>query len=97
MHRQARADKREGPACDRTEQEATTAPVRGGSGEDPRLGWAHWAQVAHRRHTGQLGEAPKASNQHTLGSGLARSKDCSEAPAAAGTQVNLLCGTRLPN
>lgn len=72
-------------------------PQRPRSGEAPGKTPGSAGPTGHRWHTGQLGEAPKASNQHTLGSGLARSKDCSEAPAAAGTQVNLFCGTRLPN
>lgn len=63
MHRQARADKCEGPACDRTEQQATRARSGEAPGKTPALA----GPAGHRWHETQLGEPPKASNQHTLG------------------------------
>lgn len=103
MHRQARADKCEGPACDRTEQQATRARSGEAPGKTPALA----GPAGHRWHETQLGEPPKASNQHTLGSGLACSKTLSQGPGSSrdpshcGTRysgwVNLFFGTRLPN
>lgn len=63
-------------------------PQRPRSGEAPGKTPASAGPTGHRGHEGHLGEALKASNQHTLGSGLACSTDCREAPAAAaGTRV----------
>lgn len=64
-------------------------PVRGGSGEDPRLGWARWAQVA-RNPAGGTPESLQPAHSWVLGWHAA--KHCPKAPAAAGTRVTVAPG-----
>lgn len=59
MHRQARADKCEGPTCDRTEQ-LSTRPGQGGSGET-----ASARPTGHRGHKAILGKPLKPQPAHS--------------------------------